>query len=170
MWDLSSLTRDRTQAPCFGSLESITGAPGTSLSLLFINQRKWKLLSGVWLFATPRTVCSLPGSSVHGILQAILLEWGSPRILEWVTCPFSRVYSQPRNRNCIAGRFFTSWTTGNMEKEVATHSHILAGKSHVAWWATVHGVTKNWIQLSDWAQNPKSKPLNYTYLGRDSIM
>ena len=29
-------------------------------------------LSCVWLFATPWTVCSLPGSSVHGIFQPIL--------------------------------------------------------------------------------------------------
>ena len=34
--------------------------------------------------------CSLPGSSVHGILQA--------RILEWVAVPFSRASSQPRDR------------------------------------------------------------------------
>ena len=36
----------------------------------------------------------------------------SPRILEWVACPFSRGSSQPRNQtgiSCIAGRFFTSW-------------------------------------------------------------
>ena len=33
--------------------------------------------------------CSLPGSTVHGILQA--------RILEWVAIPFSRVSSQPRD-------------------------------------------------------------------------
>ena len=33
--------------------------------------------------------CSLPGSSVHGILQA--------KILEWVAIPFSRECSQPRN-------------------------------------------------------------------------
>ena len=35
---------------------------------------------------------------------------GSPRILEWVTCPVSRS-SRPRNRtgvSCIAGRFFTN--------------------------------------------------------------
>jgi len=32
---------------------------------------------------------SPPGSSVHGILQA--------KILEWVTVPFSRVTSQPRD-------------------------------------------------------------------------
>ena len=49
--------------------------------------------------------CSLPGSSVHGILQA--------RILEWVM-PSSRASSQPRDRACIscsyciAGRFFTT--------------------------------------------------------------
>ena len=46
--------------------------------------------------------CSLPGSSVHGILQA--------RILEWVAIPFSRGSSQPRDRSqvfCTAGRFFT---------------------------------------------------------------
>ena len=33
----------------------------------------------------------LPGSSVHGILQA--------RVLEWVAIPFSRGSSQPRDQN-----------------------------------------------------------------------
>ena len=42
--------------------------------------------SCVPLFTTPWT---LPGSSVHGILQA--------RILEWVAMPFSRRSSQPRD-------------------------------------------------------------------------
>ena len=49
---------------------------------------------------------SPPGSSVHGILQA--------RILEWVAIPFSRGSSQPRDQtlvSCIAGRFFTIWAT-----------------------------------------------------------
>ena len=43
-----------------------------------------------------------PDFSVHGILQA--------RILEWIAIPFSRGSSQPRDRilvSCIAGRFFT---------------------------------------------------------------
>ena len=51
-------------------------------------------------------VCSLPGSSVHGILQA--------RILERVAIPFFRGSSWPRDQtqvSCIAGRFFTLWTT-----------------------------------------------------------
>ena len=49
---------------------------------------------------------SLPGFSVHGILQA--------RILEWVAIPFSRGSSRPRNRtqvSHIVGRFFTTWAT-----------------------------------------------------------
>ena len=37
---------------------------------------------------------SPPSSSVHGILQA--------RILEWVAVPFSRGSSQPRDRTCIS--------------------------------------------------------------------
>ena len=38
--------------------------------------------------------CSLPGSSVHGILQA--------RILEWVAIPFSRGSSQPRDQTEVS--------------------------------------------------------------------
>ena len=37
---------------------------------------------------------------------------GSPRILEWVACPFSSRFSQYRNWTgvcCIAGGFFTNW-------------------------------------------------------------
>ena len=52
-------------------------------------------LSRVWLFVTPMDY-SLPGSSVHGISQA--------KILEWVAIFFSRGSSQPRGRthdSCI---------------------------------------------------------------------
>ena len=50
--------------------------------------------------------CSLPRSSVRGILQA--------RILEWVAISFSRRSSQPRDRtrvSRIAGRLFTTSLT-----------------------------------------------------------
>ena len=46
--------------------------------------------------------CSLPGSSVHGMLQV--------RILGWLAISFSRESSQTRDQtwvSCIAGRFFT---------------------------------------------------------------
>ena len=52
------------------------------------------------------TLCDPMDYTVHGILQA--------RILEWVAFPFSRESSQPRDRtqvSCIAGGFFTSWAT-----------------------------------------------------------
>ena len=51
--------------------------------------------------------CNLPGSSVHGISQA--------RILEWVAISFSRRSSQPRDRthiSCLAGGFFTTELPG----------------------------------------------------------
>ena len=51
--------------------------------------------------------CSPPGSSVHGVLKA--------RILEWVASPFSRWSFQPRDQtqvSLIAGGFFTNWATG----------------------------------------------------------
>ena len=53
--------------------------------------------------------CSPPGSSVHGILQA--------RILEWVAMPFSRGSSPPGMKShlfcspALAGRFFTTRAT-----------------------------------------------------------
>ena len=47
------------------------------------------------------TLCNPMDYTVHGILQA--------RILEWISFPFSRGFSQPRDQtqvSCIAGRFF----------------------------------------------------------------
>ena len=73
--------------------------------LCIAKQSKVKSLSRVRLFVTPWT-CSPPGSSIHGILQA--------RILEWVAMSFSRGSFQPRDRtwvSCITGRCFTVWTT-----------------------------------------------------------
>ena len=50
--------------------------------------------------------CKLPGSSIHGILQA--------RILVWVNNPFSSLSSWSTiwtGISCIEGGFFTSWVT-----------------------------------------------------------
>ena len=50
--------------------------------------------------------CSLPGFSIHGILQA--------RILGWVTISFSRGSSRPRDRTWVShigGRRFNLWAT-----------------------------------------------------------
>ena len=59
-----------------------------------------------WLSLCDPMGCSPPGSSVHGIFQA--------RILEWVAIPFSKWSSPPRDQtwvSCSAGRFFASWAT-----------------------------------------------------------
>ena len=66
--------------------------------------------------------CSLLSSSVHGTLQA--------RILEWIAFSFSRGTSQPRDRtrvSCITGRFFTIRATRelfyNVVLDSAIHQH-----------------------------------------------
>ena len=57
------------------------------------------------------TLCHPMDYTVHGILQA--------RILEWVAIPFSRGSSRPRDRtqvSHIAGGFFTSWATREVQE------------------------------------------------------
>ena len=132
--------------------------------------------------------CSLPGSSVHGIFQA--------RVLEWIAVPFSKESSRPRDRTwvshivdrcctvcdlsqrsrncayiciCVCRASLAAqrikrlpavqetqvWSLGwqdSLEKEMATHSSILAWR--IPWteepeWATVHGVVKRRTWLSD---------------------
>ena len=66
--------------------------------------------------------CSLPGSSVHGIFQA--------RVLEWVAISFSRGSSRPRDRTQvfhIVGRSFTVWAMREVlfPKEVVKFQGIL---------------------------------------------
>ena len=115
------------------------------------------------------TDCSLPGSSVHGIFQA--------RILEWVAISSSRRPSRPRDQTCIScsGRWIL--TTEPLGKPTVTIITIKAFACNArdlgsisgsrrspgegngnplqysclknpmdggAWWTTVHGVTKSW--------------------------
>ena len=63
--------------------------------------------------------CSLPGSSVHGILQA--------RILECVAIPFSRESSRPRDQtqiSCIRGRVFTVWATREAQWRIYVNPNL----------------------------------------------
>ena len=76
------------------------------LCLLFEKWTESVSWSVMYDSATPWTVCSLPGSSVHEILQA--------RILEWVAISSSRWSFWPRDQtrvSCIVGRFFPVWAT-----------------------------------------------------------
>ena len=61
--------------------------------------------------------CSLLGSSVHGIFQAI--------VLEWIAISFSRGSSQPRDRtqvSRIVDRRFTIWATRDQKSRVQIQS------------------------------------------------
>ena len=58
----------------------------------------------MWKLLLCLTLCDPMDYTLHGILQA--------RILEWVAYPFSSGFSWPRNWtgvSCIAGGFFTNW-------------------------------------------------------------
>ena len=84
--------------------------------------------------------CSPPGSSVHGILQA--------RILDWVAMPSSRGSFWPEDWtciSCIAGRFFTHWATWEVEiisldVNIYLHLRLWKGESAIyfmiwiEWW------------------------------------
>ena len=85
--------------------------------------------------------CSLPGSSLHGILQA--------RMPEWVAISFSRGSSWPRDWtqvSCIAGRLFTDWA---MREAQSSHHvqltqgegklHLLKGRVFKTVWTTKVG-------------------------------
>ena len=56
--------------------------------------------------------CSLPGSSVHGVFQAM--------VLEWIAISFSSGSSEPRDRtwvSCTVDRRFTVWATREVYNE-----------------------------------------------------
>ena len=79
--------------------------------------------------------CSLPGSSVHGSLQV--------RILEWVSIPFSRWSSWPRDQiwvSHITGRFFTMSHQGSpvcclwANKYLEKLENYLCWEVHTSFW------------------------------------
>ena len=119
------------------------------------------------------TDCSPPGSSVHGILQA--------RIVEWAAIPFCRGSSQPRDQthvSCTEGRFFTIWASRGvdslgydsaiknkelmpstapwMDLETVTPCVILYQLSHQGSPRTLEWVAFPFSRGSSWARNRTS--------------
>ena len=73
---------------------------------IYLSIMKWSEVAQLCLTLCDPVDCSLPCSSLRGILQA--------RILEWVAISFSSRSSQPRDRtwvSCIASICFTNWAT-----------------------------------------------------------
>ena len=114
---------------------------------------KWKLLSQVWLSATPWTIQSMEFSrpeywsgSLSLLQETFPTQWsnpglahcrwilyqlshkGSPRILEWGAYPFSIGSSQPRNQtgvSCIAGKFFTNCAMREAKENAVVRQELL---------------------------------------------
>ena len=100
------------------------------------------LVAQTWLTLHNPRDYSPPGSSVHGILQA--------RILEWVAIPFSRGSSWPSDWtwvSCITGRFFAIWATREGESNTLSVNKSRASVDRGAWQATVRTVAKSCTQL-----------------------
>jgi len=83
--------------------------------------------------------CSLPGSFVHGISQA----W----ILEWVAISFSRgIFSTQESNQVsfIAGRFFTDWATREAKlglKKKAIYIDLI----HAEVWIAIPQTSQKWF-------------------------
>ena len=114
-----------------------------------------KSLSHVWLFVTPWTVAhqaplpvefsrqeywsgfSFPSPLPHCMwILYHLSHKGSPWILERVAYQFSRGSSRPRNQPgvfCIAGRFFTSWATREVQS-IVNYIQVLTPTSCYLGW------------------------------------
>ena len=111
------------------------------------------LFCRVWVFETPMD-CSTPGSSVHGILQA--------RILEWVAIPSCRGSSWPRHHTCI---FYVScigrwvFTTSTTWKALGSISPTLTANRGTKRWlpsriGTLMGNEARWVTSPTRAPRP----------------
>ena len=85
---------------------------------LKLRTRLWLPTGKVWKAKVTQScpLCYPMDYTVHGILQA--------RILEWIAVPFSGGSSQPRDQtqvSCIAGRCFTNWATRKVLFSVWAH-------------------------------------------------
>ena len=99
-------------SPALQEVSLLSESPGKPIyiSSILFRLRLWVAILCLVAQSCP-TFCdpmngSPPGSSVHGILQA--------RLLEWLAISFSRGSSSPRNQtqiSHIAGRCFCLWAT-----------------------------------------------------------
>ena len=107
------------------SFSAVPSPPALSLSRMYMfNFREREVAQSCPTLCDPMG-CSLPGSSVRGIIQA--------RVLEWVAVSFSRRSSQSRDRTWVsrvAGRRFTIWATKYCQtlfRSVCTNSDLPLG-------------------------------------------
>ena len=122
-------------------------------TLEYQNQWKWKFLSHVWLFATPWTV--------HGILQARIMEWvGSLSLLQGI---FPTQWSNPGLLHCSQILYQMShkgsprileWVAypcfiGSSQTRNRTGVSCIAGRFFTNWAIRVSAVCQIWEWQSD---------------------
>ena len=100
------------------------------LSKSTISARTWKCELQLCFTLCDPTDCSPLGFSVHGILQA--------RILQWVAIFFSRGFSWPRvwtSVSHIAGSFFTVWAIREAISKHGDFLKLVFGSSQRLWFS-----------------------------------
>ena len=100
---------------------SLEFSPGKIIGVSY-----YALLQGI--FPTQGSNLGLP--HCRQILY-LLSQQGSPRILVWVACPFSRGSSWPRSQkrvSHIAGRFLISWATREAHKVIIWPNNSISGQ------------------------------------------
>ena len=98
--------RQPTRLPCPWNSPGKNTGVGCHFLLQCMKVKSESEVTQLCLTLSDSMDCSLPGSSVHGIFQA--------RVLEWIAISFSRGSSRPRNRTWVShivGRRFTVWAT-----------------------------------------------------------
>ena len=95
--------------------------------------------------------CSPPGSSVHGIFQA--------RILESFAMPFSKGFSQPTDRTCVC---LPHWQVGSLQLAPP-------GKPSVQWESGSHSVVSDSLQPHG-LYSPWNSPGQNTGVGSLSLL
>ena len=110
-----------------------------------------KSLSHVWL-SNPMD-CSLPGSSIHGILQARVLEWGATAFSE------QRLSILPKLILCLCmlshvQLFVTSWS-------IACQAPLSMDRARQEYWSGFHSLLQGIFPTQGWSQ-----PLCVSCIGR----
>ena len=132
----------------------------------FLHQLAWKVkvkVAQLCLTLWDPMDCSLPGFSVHGSLQA--------RILEWIAFPLSRGSSQSWDRTQVshnAGRFFTSWATREAQEYWSgqpiplqwssrsrnqTRVSCIAGRLITNWAIQEAQLVSDWLNLNSFSRS-----------------